>query len=238
MEIDKLIEVAENDGWHADVSLPNKYNSYIQIEFEKYTDFGNYDFVFSVAIESDSLEELVAEIDKYCKDFDPDEEASMWIVDGHGAYGAPYSLKDIIKSMVEAKRMALTLLFQMRQFLQHRINNISVFKREYKKALDEVIDAGNDESLPITATMIVTRHLDDNYYGDGYILFGKKRIDVESIMVDDEFNVKVHINCEAFECDVNLVDLSKKNAKRVMRLLYARYVRNVADGYYRHIAKS
>lgn len=238
MEIDKLIEVAENDGWRADISLPNKFSSCIQIEFEKHTDFGNYDFVFSVAIESDSLGELVAEIDKYYKDFDPDEEASLWIADGHGVNGAPYSLKDTIKSMVEAKRMVLTLLFQMRQFLQYKIDNISVFKREYKESLEEIMLAGNDEPLPITATMIITRHLDDNYYGDGYILFGKKRIDVESIMVDDEFNVKVHINCEAFECDVNLVDLSKKNAKRVMRLLYARYVRNVADGYYRHITKS
>lgn len=237
MEIDKLIEVAENDGWYTDVSLPNKYNSCINIEFEKHTVFGNYDFVFSVTIEGDDIGELVAEIDKYYKDFDPEEEASMWIVDGHGANGAPYSLKDIIKSMTEAKRMLLMLLFQMIQFLQRGIDNIGAFKREYKEALEEVIVAGNDEPLPITATMIITRHLDDNYYGDGYILFGKKRIDVESIMVDDEFNVKVHINCEAFECDVNLVDLSKKNAKRVMRLLYARYVRNVADGYYKTIKK-
>lgn len=46
------------------------------------------------------IKELVRELQCYADNFDPDEEAALWIgPDGHGKNGAPYHIRDLIEDM-------------------------------------------------------------------------------------------------------------------------------------------
>lgn len=234
MKIGKLLTLAENEGWIVHSYPPNKHCAFISLEFEKYTDFGNYDFVMSFSIKKDCPEEVVSEIEGYFENFDPEEEAAKWIVGGHGVNGAPHSLKDIIKSMEEAKGMVVDLWRKMKICLNGMTKDVRLFKMNYRNALDETIEANTNDALILTADFISSYQLDGNYYGECFILLGRKRVDVESIWVDGFSDAGIHVNCEAFECDIRLSDLSVKNARRVMRFLYQTYMKRIEDEYYNH----
>ena len=70
--------------------------------FGKYSSEGQ-DFGFYIG-EQDSLDEYAREIYAYYEDYDPSEEASLWLdSSGHGTNGAPYRMIDVYNEMVECK---------------------------------------------------------------------------------------------------------------------------------------
>lgn len=90
--LEKVIDCAEGIDWNF-----NFYEDDNRFEFFKYSPAGQ-DFNF--AVEAESLEELVDEIDKYGEDFDCSEHAYAWLDNtGHGKNGAPYDMKDVYEDM-------------------------------------------------------------------------------------------------------------------------------------------
>lgn len=77
-------------------------------EDEDYYYFGKYssegqDFGFYID-KQDSLEDYAREVEAYYEDYDPSEEASLWLdSSGHGKNGAPYKMIDVYNDMVECK---------------------------------------------------------------------------------------------------------------------------------------
>ena len=70
--------------------------------FGKYSSEGQ-DFGFYIE-KQDSLEDYASEILAYYNDYDPSEEASLWLDDsGHGKNGAPYRMIDVYNDMVECQ---------------------------------------------------------------------------------------------------------------------------------------
>lgn len=54
---------------------------------------------------------LIKSVREYYENYDPDEEAYLWIGDdGHGRNGAPYRMRDVLDDMEEAEKMIETLL--------------------------------------------------------------------------------------------------------------------------------
>lgn len=75
----------------------------IEFTFGKYTDVGQ-DFSFSVEMKDGDIDTLIEDIDNYYENYDPDEEALLWVgSDGHGKKGAPYHLTDIVKDMEQCE---------------------------------------------------------------------------------------------------------------------------------------
>lgn len=71
-------------------------------EFGKYSSEGQ-DFNFTVDI-GNNIRDFANNILRYWEDFDPSEEASLWLDDtGHGTNGAPYAMIDVYNDMVECK---------------------------------------------------------------------------------------------------------------------------------------
>ncbi len=88
----KFIKIAEDLGWSVTKDC-------YDIELQFYTDYGQ-DFSFSV----NRNEDYVKQVYDYYNQFDPDEEALLWVDDsGHGKNGTPYRLKDIITDMEEVE---------------------------------------------------------------------------------------------------------------------------------------
>ena len=70
--------------------------------FGKYSSEGQ-DFGFYID-KQECLEDYATEILAYYNDYDPSEEASLWLDDtGHGKNGAPYAMIDVYNDMVECK---------------------------------------------------------------------------------------------------------------------------------------
>ena len=91
----KLIKKIEEH----DFSIHEHENDYY---FGKYSSEGQ-DFGFYIN-KQDSLEDYASEIFAYYNDYDPSEEASLWLDDsGHGKNGAPYRMIDVYNDMVECK---------------------------------------------------------------------------------------------------------------------------------------
>lgn len=92
-----LTDKLEEYGYTVTVNAPDT------IEIGKYTSGANpYDFSFTV--NASSIEEFKSEVLKYYNGYDPDYEAFLWIKDGHGVNGAPYSAKEVIANMEECKK--------------------------------------------------------------------------------------------------------------------------------------
>lgn len=71
-------------------------------DFRKYSSEGQ-DFGFYIE-KQDCLEDYASEILAYHNDYDPSEEASLWLDDtGHGKNGAPYRMIDVYNDMVECQ---------------------------------------------------------------------------------------------------------------------------------------
>lgn len=101
--IDRITEIAEEDGWSVYVEERKDRGDILEFTFGKYTDIGQ-DFSFSVEMKDGDVDTLIENIDNYYEDFDPDEEALLWVgSDGHGKKGAPYRLTDIIKDMEQCE---------------------------------------------------------------------------------------------------------------------------------------
>lgn len=77
-------------------------------EDERGYDFGKYssegqDFSFYIE-KQESLGDFANEVLNYYNDYDPSEEASLWLDDtGHGKNGAPYKMIDVYNDMVECE---------------------------------------------------------------------------------------------------------------------------------------
>ena len=64
--------------------------------------------------------------------------------------------------------------------------------------------------------------IDDNYLGEGQLIFGKQRVDIESIWTDDDRTIYVHVNSIHFEGDLLLRSMSMSNQLRVIKMLEER----------------
>lgn len=229
--IDKYLEIAEDADWGV---YTEEFEDGCGIDI----DFGwettrMQDFHMNISINQDDPLELMAAIYKYWYDFDPEEEAMIWINPsiGKGANGAPESIIDIIKDMQEAKDKILEL-YNMMEGKVWDADNINVFNKNYKCALEELLQANHDEASPKTVNLIRSYDLNENYYGDLFLLFGRKKIEVESIFVEGE-DAMLHVAFEAFEADVKMVNLSEKNIKLVMKFLRRIYMNQRKEQYYK-----
>lgn len=101
--IDRITEIAEEDGWSVYVEEMEDRGDMIEFTFGKYTDVG-HDFSFSVEMKDGDIDTVIEDIDNYYENYDPDEEALLWVgSDGHGKKGAPYHLTDIVKDMEQCE---------------------------------------------------------------------------------------------------------------------------------------
>ena len=79
-----------------------------QYYFGKYSSAGQ-DFGFYIE-EQDSLYKFAETILDYYHNYDPSEEASLWLDDsGHGKNGAPYEMIDVYNDMVECEQFIYEL---------------------------------------------------------------------------------------------------------------------------------
>ena len=101
--IDRITEIAEEDGWSVYVEEMEDRGDMIEFTFGKYTDVGQ-GFSFSVEMKDGDIDTVIEDIDNYYENYDPDEEALLWVgSDGHGKKGAPYHLTDIVKDMEQCE---------------------------------------------------------------------------------------------------------------------------------------
>lgn len=101
--IDRITEIAEEDGWSVYVEEMEDRGDMIEFTFGKYTDVGQ-DLSFSVEMKDGDIDTVIEDIDNYYENYDPDEEALLWVgSDGHGKKGAPYHLTDIVKDMEQCE---------------------------------------------------------------------------------------------------------------------------------------
>ena len=107
--IDKITECAEANGWHVHTERYRDTDLWL-FEFSQYTKAGQ-DFNFSAEMRYADPETLIKSVREYYENYDPDEEAYLWIGDdGHGKNGAPYRISDIVADMEDAESMVDTLL--------------------------------------------------------------------------------------------------------------------------------
>ena len=64
--------------------------------------------------------------------------------------------------------------------------------------------------------------IEDNYFGEGQLMFGKQRVDIESIWTDEDRTIYVHVNSIHFEGDLLLRSMSRSNQLRVIKMLEER----------------
>lgn len=229
--IGKYLEIAENNGWSVSVEEFEDGHS-IDIDFSLTTSAGQ-DFHMNISIDEDIPDQLMHQIYCYWENFDPEEEAMIWIdpATGKGGNGAPSSIIDIVKDMAEAKDEIYELWDLMKNHISDR-RDTKAFDKLYKLALDELIWLEHDYIAPITSRLIKKYDLKDNYYGNCYILSGRKRIEVESIFTDGDYAM-IHVSFDAFEADVNIVNLSENNIKRVMKFLRNVYTNKLKENNYK-----
>lgn len=96
----KIERIAEKLGWN--VSWEKQGNKKYAT-FQKYSPYGQ-DFFFDVYYKN--LDEVAVKIYEYYEDFDPSEEASLWLDEtGHGKNNAPYKMGDVYKDMCDCEKM-------------------------------------------------------------------------------------------------------------------------------------
>lgn len=103
----KIEEIANGNGWSARFYQQDEQDN---IEFEGCTQIGQDLIVNIWDSHFDTLADVEDALWHYAENFDPDEEASMWLgPDGHGINGAPYHMADVLEDMVDAKQMIYDL---------------------------------------------------------------------------------------------------------------------------------
>lgn len=98
----QIEKAAEEAGWNVTIGKRDKkYGGGYDIEFQMYTDFGQ-DVNESFYVKN--LEDIKHEVYERYQNFDPSEEASLWIDDtGHGKNGAPHDMEDVLNDMKEVE---------------------------------------------------------------------------------------------------------------------------------------
>ena len=92
------------------------------------------DFGFYVESQSGDINELLQAIENYHDNYDPDEEAVLWVgPDGHGCNGAPYNLSDLIEDMQECKSNVKKLV----DLLNQEFNGIKITKPQRHSQFSE-----------------------------------------------------------------------------------------------------
>lgn len=103
-DIERLNAIAEEHGWGVYESEDRNGKC---AEYSKYSKQGQD---FSFTIDEGSGEDMLSAIEEYISDYDPDEEAMLWVgEDGHGKNGAPYRLTDIVKDCEQCLEMVKEL---------------------------------------------------------------------------------------------------------------------------------
>ena len=105
----QIEKAAEEAGWN--VTIGKRDDGGYDIDFQMYTDFGqdrNEPFYVQ------KLEDIKSEVYDRYQNFDPSEEAALWIDEsGHGKNGAPHDMEDILDDMKEVEKalenLSLTL---------------------------------------------------------------------------------------------------------------------------------
>lgn len=107
--IQTVIRCAESNGWSVHVDNTQKERAAI-FDFYKFTPAGQ-DFSFTATMHDDDVCSLIEEVENYYNDFDPNEEAYIWLDhSGHGRNGAPYHMRDVLDDMEAAEKMVGELL--------------------------------------------------------------------------------------------------------------------------------
>lgn len=104
---ERITEIANDNDWKA---IFYEQGGKENIEFEGFTPVGQNLIVNIWDSHFDTLADVEDALWHYAEDFDPDEEAYMWLgPDGHGMNGAPYHMADVLEDMVDAKQMIYDL---------------------------------------------------------------------------------------------------------------------------------
>ena len=95
-------KAAEATGWNVTIDKRDKKEGGgYDIAFQMYTDFGqdvNEEFWVK------HLEDIKHEVYERWQNYDPNEEASLWLDDsGHGKNGAPHDMEDVLNDMKEVE---------------------------------------------------------------------------------------------------------------------------------------
>ena len=105
----QIEKAAEEAGWN--VTIGKREDGGYDIDFQMYTDFGqdrNEPFYVQ------KLEDIKSEVYDRYQNFDPSEEAALWIDEsGHGKNGAPHDMEDVLNDMKDVEQalenLSLTL---------------------------------------------------------------------------------------------------------------------------------
>lgn len=105
----QIEKAAEEAGWN--VTIGKREDGGYYIAFQMYTDCGQ-DVNESFYVQK--LEDIKSEVYDRYQNFDPSEEAALWIDEsGHGKNGAPHDMEDILDDMKEVEKalenLSLTL---------------------------------------------------------------------------------------------------------------------------------
>lgn len=105
----QIEKAAEEAGWN--VTIGKREDGGYDIAFQMYTDYGQ-DVNESFYVKT--LEDIKSEVYDRYQNFDPSEEASVWLDEtGHGKNGAPHDMEDILDDMKEVEKalenLSLTL---------------------------------------------------------------------------------------------------------------------------------
>ena len=98
----QIEKAAEATGWNVTIyKWDKKEDGGYDIAFQMYTDFGqDVNEEFSVV----HLEDIKHEVYERWENYDPSEEASLWLDDtGHGKNGAPHKMEDVLNDMKEVE---------------------------------------------------------------------------------------------------------------------------------------
>lgn len=102
-ETRKILNMAEKVDWAVQV-----HENYVL--FSKFSPAGQ-DFNIEIDLdEDDEIEEILGTIYERYDNFDPSEEAYLWLDGtGHGRNGAPYDMRDVYDDMEACQEMILEL---------------------------------------------------------------------------------------------------------------------------------
>ena len=95
----QIEKAAEEAGWK--VTIGKREDGSYDIAFQMYTDFGQ-DVYQGFYVKK--LEDIKHEVYERWENYDPSEEAALWIDEsGHGKNGAPHDMEDILNDMKEVE---------------------------------------------------------------------------------------------------------------------------------------
>lgn len=104
---DRIVEIAEENGWKVDVESNDGDN--FSYEFSQGSPAGQ-DFSFEVEMEDNNVYTLLNDIRNYYDCYDCSYEAYLWLDNtGHGTNGAPYDMKDVYEDMEACEKMIFEL---------------------------------------------------------------------------------------------------------------------------------